>query len=476
MRDITAEDVSEQIFTSHSHFQRIFNVVTGISIGEYIRNRRLSLAGQDLLLSNSKVIDIAMKYQYDTSESFSKAFSRFHEISPSDAKIHSDMLKFYYPLTINISIDGGFKMPHRLIDKFCWNHISGQDDEKLTDTEKYQAIVSWASSARGQNPKVFDYLTEWILDDSQWTEDKLPENQQILLQGVFARFKEQNAQLRAVLQELKPSGLVNEAVFAALDNFDDELSGFSHDKALHEIVKRVFADFSLMKKPKVRKLIAGNKTGSTGTDSVDIFGYINYLKNCDAAVQWTLFMPDAVKRQQEGFQVESFEYKKMPAMRFIGFEAIGKYKDPAKRLEKMNAIAELSEYKSQLQYDVLFMHHFGLGVDIEPWHGYWGRFMKADTPVPKGFISFDFVESIAEDDFSAGLPFISQFAYSTFSGDIEAMHTRKGFDSDAMYDVTRNIILGQGINIPYPHKYWTAEVFPEGCHKPSTAYMFSAEL
>jgi hypothetical protein len=97
--------------------------------------------------------------------------------------------------------------------------------------------------------------------------------------------------------------------------------------------------------------------------------------------------------------------------------------------------------------------------------------MKADTPVPQGFVHFDFTHDYVGD---AGFPFRSQFAYATFSGDVDAMHKREGYDSDAMYDVTRNIILGQGRAIPYPEKYWTAEVFLDGYDKPSTAYMFSA--
>ena len=177
MNKISIEDVSKQAFASNSHFQRIFNLVTGITIGEYIRNRRLSLAGQDLLLTSSKVIDIAMRYQYDTSESFSKAFVRFHGISPSDVKNHSDMLKFFNPFTINISILGGFDMSRKLIDEFYWSDIEEQNGEKLTDVEKYQRIVSWAGKARGQNPGVFDALTEWVLDDSEWSDDKLTENE-----------------------------------------------------------------------------------------------------------------------------------------------------------------------------------------------------------------------------------------------------------------------------------------------------------
>ena len=76
--DISIEDVANHVFMSGANFQRIFHLVTDITIGDYIRNRRLTLSGRDLFLTDSKVIDIAMRYQYNTSESFSKAFTRFH--------------------------------------------------------------------------------------------------------------------------------------------------------------------------------------------------------------------------------------------------------------------------------------------------------------------------------------------------------------------------------------------------------------
>ena len=137
----------------------------------------------------------------------------------------------------------------------------------------------------------------------------------------------------------------------------------------------------------------------------------------------------------------------------------------------MDVINAMQEYKSDFDYDIFFMHHYGKHHYAEnARHGVWGRFMKADTPVPEGFISIDFVP---HDVPKAGLPYYSCFAFAEFSGDIKALHSREGFDSDAMYDVTRNIILGDGVKIPYPEKYWTAEVFPDGCDKPGTAYLFS---
>ena len=357
-----------------------------------------------------------------------------------------------------------------------WKEIDGQKGEKLTDAEKYKRLITWAGQARGRNPGVFDALTEWILDDSEWSDDKLAENEQILMQGVLARFKEQNANLRVYLKELEPSGVVNEAVFKALTIFDDELSGSlssgsKPDEQLQSLIVKMFDDFSIMRERDVRMKIAGNKTGIHSTDSTDIFGYINYLSGSDSQVQWCLFMPDLVKRQQDGFTVESFEYKTMPAMRFIGKECIEHDEaDMSWELDIMHTLNTMTEYKSGFDYDVLFQHHYGKGVNVERWHGFWGRFMKADTPVPEGFLHWNFVP---DDINTPYLTFRSQFAFATFSGDMKAMHNDEGTDGGRMYDVTRNIILGQGINIPYPEIYWTAEVFLDGCDKYSTAFMFS---
>jgi len=469
---LSIDALASQVYTSSAHFQLIFHLVMGITVGEYIRNRRMSLAAQDLLQPASKIIDVALRYQYDTQESFSKAFTRFHGLPPS--KIQPGRLRMFHPLTIHINIQGGFDMTYPQMGDFYlvdWNEIDDQKGAALSGVEKYKRLVRWAVKARGQNPGVFDALTGWILDDSQWSEDKLAENEQILMQGVLARFKQQNSQLRACLKELEPSGVVNAAVFKALDRFDDELSGLSCEEGLREPVAKVFADFSAMRERAIREKIAGNKTGPTGTDSVEIYGYINVLKDCDAQVQWALFMPDKVKQQQQGFRVESFEYKKMPAVRFIGQES-PELNNLEVRKELFRTLDALSGYQSEFDCDLLLMHHYGLGVDVGPWHGFWGRFMKASTPVPEGFLFFDFVPAA---DRKAGPPFCSQFAYATFSGDVAALHQREGYDSDAMYDVTRNIILGDGVNIPYPDKYWTAEVFLDGCDKPSTAYLFSAE-
>lgn len=471
MDDLCVEDVSNQVFASKYNFQRMFHLVTGVTIGEYIRNRRLSLAGRELLHAESRVVDAAFKYHYETSESFSKAFSRFHGISPSDVKNSGVRLKFFSPLVVNISVQGGFSPTSPLIEEFCWSNMELQNGRELSAAEKYQSIVSWAAKARGQNPGVFDALIEWMLDDSGWSDEDLIENEQILIYGILARFKEQNARLWEFLLQLKPSGVVNEMVFKALSNFDDELSGKVPDKRLQNIVFRMLSDFSIMKERSIREQIAGSKTGPTGTGHADFRGYINYLKDCDAEVQWALFMPDKVRRQQKGLKVESFEYKKMPAVRFIGREA-AILSDPDECKEIFHTLDVLSDCRSGFDYDILLTHHYGLSIDIGLPYYFWGRFMAADTPVPEGFLYFDFVP---DNDGRKGTPYMSQFAFAVFRGYSEDLHKCEGYDRSAMYDITRNIMLGQGVKIPYPGKYWTAEVFLDGYEKSSTAYMFSAE-
>lgn len=73
--EIDYEEVAKQACSSSFHFQRMFGMLLGLTLGDYIRMRRLTLAACDLQQTGGKVIDIAMKYGYDTPESFSRAFA-----------------------------------------------------------------------------------------------------------------------------------------------------------------------------------------------------------------------------------------------------------------------------------------------------------------------------------------------------------------------------------------------------------------
>lgn len=75
--------------------------------------RRLSLAGEELSRGNAKIIDAALKYGYDTPESFSRAFARFHGITPSEAR-HGGKVKIFTPLSVKLTFTGGSKMDYRI--------------------------------------------------------------------------------------------------------------------------------------------------------------------------------------------------------------------------------------------------------------------------------------------------------------------------------------------------------------------------
>ena len=115
--DLTAEDIARHVNISPFYFQKGFAMLCGFTIAEYVRNRRLALAGNDLLATDSRVIDIAMKYGYDSPDSFAKAFTRFHGATPTAARSGGAMLKSFAPLKIRFTLEGGYLMDYKIVTK-----------------------------------------------------------------------------------------------------------------------------------------------------------------------------------------------------------------------------------------------------------------------------------------------------------------------------------------------------------------------
>lgn len=115
--EIDYEKVAAESFSSSYHFARVFSILCGYTLGEYIRMRRLTLAGAELADGKKKVIDVALKYGYDSPDSFAKAFRAFHGMSPSEARINGKTLKSFSRLSIKISLEGGSVMNYRIEEK-----------------------------------------------------------------------------------------------------------------------------------------------------------------------------------------------------------------------------------------------------------------------------------------------------------------------------------------------------------------------
>ncbi|RLL42050.1 AraC family transcriptional regulator [Oceanobacillus piezotolerans] len=114
---IKVDELARIAQMSKFHYQRMFHMITGYTVNEYIRNRRITIAAQELTNEKSKVIDVAFKYGYETPEAFSKAFRRIHGISPSAAKKEAQSLKAYPKLSFQIQIKGDVEMDYKIVEK-----------------------------------------------------------------------------------------------------------------------------------------------------------------------------------------------------------------------------------------------------------------------------------------------------------------------------------------------------------------------
>lgn len=135
--DITIQDIAEHLYVSSFYFQKGFSMLCGYSISEYIRNRKLSLAGYELVHTNHKVIDIALKYGYDSPDSFTKAFTRFHGSTPTEVR-KGGKIKEFAPLKINLILKGGYTMEYKIEEREAFKVVGLKDSFKYETA--YQEI------------------------------------------------------------------------------------------------------------------------------------------------------------------------------------------------------------------------------------------------------------------------------------------------------------------------------------------------
>ncbi len=127
--EITVQDIANNSYISSFYFQKGFSIICGYSISEYIRNRRLSLAGNELLNTDNKIIDIALKYGYDSPDSFTKAFTRFHGSNPTEVR-KGGKIREFAPLRINLILKGGYTMEYKVVKKESFKVIGLRNNMK----------------------------------------------------------------------------------------------------------------------------------------------------------------------------------------------------------------------------------------------------------------------------------------------------------------------------------------------------------
>ena len=101
---------------SADSFMRFFSYMTGMTVTGYIRRRRLTLAADELRVSDMPIVDIAIKYGYDSAAAFSRAFMKQHGVTPSDFRKYGASIKLYPPVSFHMSVKGAKAMDFRIID------------------------------------------------------------------------------------------------------------------------------------------------------------------------------------------------------------------------------------------------------------------------------------------------------------------------------------------------------------------------
>ena len=143
LTDVTCSQIANHVFISSAHLQRCFYSLTGLTIGEYVRNRRLTLAAHELAAKRVKVIDAALKYGYETPEAFSKAFARFHGVAPSRAGRFGTFLKSFNRMSVKIIMEGGSVMDYRIEKREAFGVVVMAKDFNTDNDTKAEIPAFW---------------------------------------------------------------------------------------------------------------------------------------------------------------------------------------------------------------------------------------------------------------------------------------------------------------------------------------------
>lgn len=181
------------------HFQRMFSYMTGVSISEYIRRRRLTLAAFDLQHSKIKVIDLAIKYGYDSPEAFTRAFQNLHGVTPTAARSAGTNLKSYPRVSFQFSIKGVIEMNYRIEKLEAFSIVGVQN--RVNTNNAFNIITGlWANA---QKEGVFEKL--WEIRDPR------PEIRGILgvcADGDFGKNEEFNYIMSIVSDQKPPENMI----------------------------------------------------------------------------------------------------------------------------------------------------------------------------------------------------------------------------------------------------------------------------
>lgn len=147
--DINLEEIAKQCNVSYYYFSKTFTMITGYTLKEYIRNRRITLASYEISNTNHRILDIGIKYGYSSNEAFSRAFKKIHGINPSDARKNNVTIYTHFPVL-------QYEIPKQNILSLRYEIILNMDYVFVGKTQKLYEVEGQYEQAQQQQQDVFD--------------------------------------------------------------------------------------------------------------------------------------------------------------------------------------------------------------------------------------------------------------------------------------------------------------------------------
>lgn len=234
--EISYEKLAQIACCSTYHFQRMFSYITGVPISEYIRRRRLTLAAFELQTSNIKVIDVAVKYGYESPEAFSRAFKNLHGVMPTSARDIGVSLKAFPKMTFSISIKGATEMNYRIEEKDAFEVFGLELKTTVVNGQCYKDIPEFwiACGQDGRGPALLSAAGKKIGDviDVGVTYAHNPNGDMAYMIGCIK-------QEQVVSPEYQTLAIPKQTWAI----FQTEWKSEHDDEKLHEVWRRIYAEW-----------------------------------------------------------------------------------------------------------------------------------------------------------------------------------------------------------------------------------------
>ncbi|MFE2551507.1 GyrI-like domain-containing protein [Streptomyces sp. NPDC059355] len=152
---IEADELARIAATSEYHLRRMFSALAGMPLSQYVRRRRLTLAGAEVLAGNATLLDIAVRYGYGSGEAFARAFRAMHGIGPGEARRTGAELSSQSRMSFRLTIEGSSSMRYRIVDKPAFTVAGPKARVPLVHAGPNQAIMDFV---RRIDPRTLERL------------------------------------------------------------------------------------------------------------------------------------------------------------------------------------------------------------------------------------------------------------------------------------------------------------------------------